>query len=154
MRVRDVRVADLALLATHLRDDDRRELAAARGEGTPVAGLIVRAVHQSSHCWTAANDDDDAIAVFGVAPISMLGGLGSPWLLATDEAFRHPRALVTEGRRYLAIMRTLYPRMVNHVDARNLRSIRWLKRLGFTVHPATPYGLAGEPFHKFEIGAE
>jgi hypothetical protein len=29
--------------------------------------------------------------------------------------------------------------------------VRWLRRLGFTLHEAVPYGALGEPFHPFEM---
>ena len=42
--------------------------------------------------------------------------------------------------------------MFNYVDARHTDAIRWLKWLGFTLHPATPYGPFDLPFHKFTMG--
>lgn len=155
LRFRGLQAGDVAFLAAHLRADDVQELAATRGPNVHPADAISRAVLLSSHAWVAASEGGRAIAIFGVAPVSLLNGIGSPWLLATDEAFRHPRSLVVEGRRYLSVMRAIYSDMVNYVDARNVRSVRWLKHLGFTLHPAAPYGIEDEPFHKFEIkGAE
>jgi hypothetical protein len=37
----------------------------------------------------------------------------------------------------------------NVVDARNTKSIRWLRRMGFEVLPAAPLGVEGRPFHLF-----
>jgi len=40
-------------------------------------------------------------------------------------------------------------------DSRMLsRSVCWLARLGFTIHPPEPYGCLGEMFHRFEMHAD
>jgi hypothetical protein len=46
-----------------------------------------------------------------------------------------------------------FPHLVNFVHAKNTTSVRWLRRLGFTLHEAVPYGALGEPFHPFELRA-
>lgn len=148
---RPVESGDVGYIAAHLREADRQEIAATRPNADP-ADVIANAVLRSSHTWVAANGSP--IAIFGVAPVSLLGSIGSPWLLATDEAFKHPRTLVVAGRRYISTMRALYSKLFNYVDARNDKSIRWLRRIGFTVLPAVPYGVEGELFHRFEMGAE
>jgi hypothetical protein len=43
--------------------------------------------------------------------------------------------------------------LVNFVHAENTTSVRWLRRLGFTVHEAQAFGALGEPFHPFEMRA-
>lgn len=151
VRFRPLQPGDVAYLATNLREADKHELVASRGVGVDFGEALARAVMLSSHLWTAADPTDLPIAIFGVAPVSLLAGVGSPWLLGTERVFDHPRTLVIEGRRYLSRMRETYPDLFNYVDARNEQSIRWLKRVGFTVHPAAPYGAEGLPFHKFEI---
>lgn len=149
---RGLQAGDIAYLAAHLREADLQELAASRGANVHPSDAISRAVLLSSHCWVAAGANP--IAIFGIAPVSLLERIGSPWLLATDEAFEHPRALVTQGRRYIDQMRRSYSRLFNYVDARNDKSIRWLRRLGFVMQPAEPYGVEGEPFHRFEMRTE
>lgn len=148
---RPLQYGDVAHLARHLRPADRAEIEAQHGVGVSMFDIIARAVLVSSHCWVAADTGDKPVAIFGVAPVSLLSGIGSPWMLATPEAERHPRTLVTGGRRYLSRMRTSYSSLFNYVDARNEQSIRWLSRLGFSILPAAPYGLQGEPFHRFEL---
>jgi hypothetical protein len=50
-------------------------------------------------------------------------------------------------------MLQVFPHLINFVHAENRTSVRWLRRLGFTVHPVMPYGRLGEPFHPFEMRA-
>lgn len=152
VRFRYVQSGDIAHIAANLRDADRREIAASRGPEVQPADAIANTVLRSSHVWIAVAGDGEPIAIFGVAPISMIDGIGSPWMLSTERVYEHPRALVTEARRYLSAMRETYPTLYNFVDARNDKSIRWLKRLGFALQPAAPYGPAGVPFHRFEMG--
>ncbi len=152
---RAIEGGDIAHIAANLREADRREIAASRGPEVAPLDAIGRAVLRSSHVWVGAAEDGEPVSIFGVAPISLLDGIGSPWFLSTERAYEYPRTLVVEGRRYLSKMRAIYPDLYNYVDARNDKSIRWLKRLGFALHAVEPYGPDGMPFHKFEIkGAE
>lgn len=105
----------------------------------------------SSHHWAFIAADGEPVAVFGVAPVSLISGIGTPWLLGTERVFAFPGVLIREGRRYLQAMRNVYPSLANHVDARNVKSIRWLKHLGFTIGEPEPYGVAGLPFYPFHL---
>jgi hypothetical protein len=125
---------------------------AARGP-VDIANVLARSMMLSSLCWTGITKDREPVCFFGVPPFSLLGDIGRPWMLGTDKAHQFPRVLVVEGRRYVERMLGLYPHLVNYVDARNTRSVRWLARLGFTVHAPHPHGEAGLPFHRFELRA-
>jgi hypothetical protein len=48
-------------------------------------------------------------------------------------------------------MLSLFPVLENMVDARNTKSIKWLKRLGFTFGPPLPHPHSGLPFYPFEM---
>lgn len=148
--IRQAKIDDVLAVANNMRWQDIAELQAMRGEDVSVSDTLFSAVRRSSHCWAAVKDDA-VLAVFGIAPVSLLDGLGAPWLLATPNAERFAGALVKQGREYISIMQRIYPRMVNFVDARNRKSIRWLKWLGFTIHDPVPMGVMQLPFHKFEM---
>lgn len=96
---------------------------------------------------------DKMICIFGVVPLSIVTGRGMPWLLGTDEMERHPGAVMRISSRYIRGMAATFSHLSNHVDARNTRSVKWLRRLGFTVHEPEPFGPYGAPFHRFEMGA-
>lgn len=146
--VRPTNLLDVVKLSRNLRPGDSAEIAA-YGHTDPLLALT-RSAAQSVVCWTAFINGELA-AVMGCAPVSMMGGVGSPWLIGTPMLDAHPRVLVRETPRYIDEMCKLFPHLVNFVHAENTRSVRWLRRVGFTLHPAEPFGALGEPFHRFEM---
>ena len=139
---------DVDELIANLREADRQELLA--GDGDPAAA-VVRSVRDST--WALALRVDGKLAcIFGVAPLDgLLGRRGSPWMLGTPVIDRNPRVLIDMSPAYLDTMLGQYPHLINRVDARNRRSIRWLKWLGFTLHPAQMFPGHTHPFHLFEM---
>lgn len=141
---------DVEYLAAHMRMADRVELAAIN---RVPAEALERAVRTSTLCWTVLAGDE-LLCMFGVAPLrswSLLEDTGSPWFLGTEGVFAHRRPFISEPAAYIRRMLDAYPRLVNFVHAENQHSVRWLRRLGFTVEPAQPWGPNGAPFHRFEM---
>lgn len=146
---------DVRDLVAGMREADRAELEASIGHGVDEAGAMADVVARSSHAW--------AIIVNG--KLGMIGGLfpmgtvlggdeAQPWMMATTHMERAPGTLMKVALRYLSVMKRCYPRLSNHVDARNTKSIRWLRRMGFTVHSHTvPFGPYSMPFHPFEMNS-
>lgn len=148
--IRLTQPGDAAELAANLRPADLAECRA-YGRGDIAAGIISSA-NRSMLCWTGLVDGELA-AIIGVAPISVMSGIGSPWMLGTPVLDQHSRVLVRRTPEYIAKMLNAFPHLVNFVHAKNTTSVRWLRRLGFTLHAAQPYGALGEPFHPFEMRA-
>ncbi|CAK8741770.1 hypothetical protein SODG_005088 [Sodalis praecaptivus] len=90
-----------------------------------------------------------AIAVFGVAPASLLGGCGIPWLVGTDALEIYPRTFLRRCAKVVDVMLNIYPYLENYVDARNHAAKAWLHWLGFTLESPQPYGINHLPFHRF-----
>lgn len=123
------------------------------GAWADTEAILLDGIERSAKtCWTAFLGDKllmlggAAPGAQGVLPIVQ----GVPWMLASETMTRRGGALTAAARRYLALMHARYPLLANYVDARHTASIRWLRRLGFTVAeqamPAGPYGM---PFHSF-----
>lgn len=150
VEVRFIQPGDIEAILAGLRQADYDEALAGLGD---VAQAVLGSPKQSN--WTLTFLVNGELAcVMGLAPLDgMLGRRGVPWMLGTDVVDRHPGALMKTCPRYIAGMLTQYPHLLNFVDARNTKSIRWLRRLGFTIHPAQPYGVAQLPFHLFEMRA-
>jgi hypothetical protein len=135
------------LLTPRLRKADVDECEALFGKGS--VSHAVSSTFQHSLLRYTVRLDGVPIAMFGVAAESMLSGVGHPWMFGTPAIYKQRRALIKEGERYIADMLRLFPKLENIVDARNTKSIAWLRRLGFEILPAEPAGASGLPFHRF-----
>jgi hypothetical protein len=136
-------------LAEHMAAADAEEVRAAVGL-SPYRGLE-DSLNRSIVAWTGTVDGRP-VCMFGVSPIDILCGIGSPWLLGTDEIRQHAKTFMKLNRDYIPKMLSLSPSLVNWVDARHETAIRWLKWLGFTfdMYPQ-PYGLFKLPFLRFHM---
>jgi len=150
VKIIDAEKSHCVAVALQIRHTDRDEVAASCGL-EPMEALL-SSLDRSTHCW-AAMEGSEPVAIFGVGAVSLMSDEGAPWMLAVEGVERLSRHLVTLGRAYVPEMLNLHPRLANHVDARNAASIRWLSRLGFTIDPPAPFGLAGLPFHRFTMEA-
>ncbi len=138
----------VAELAETMRQADRDEIRAASMQ-EPLAALT-NGLRASTHAWAGLLDGEVA-CIFGVAPISLMGGNGSVWLLGSDLIDQHPKHFLRRCRRQLAVMARGYSLLQNYVDDRNKKSIAWLEWLGFTIEEPVPHGIAGLPFRHFYL---
>jgi hypothetical protein len=128
---------------------DRDEVAAACGMGPYRA--LKDSLAKSVAAWTGLVDDKPVV-MWGVTPIDILAGIGSPWLLGTDTIRECPITFLRFNRKYVPQMLGMFPVLVNYVDARHERAIRWLKWLGFRIEDnPVPYGMWGMDFFRFEM---
>jgi hypothetical protein len=135
---------DIADLATNLRQQDINELRAL--EFTDMLHVVKHCVLLSEWSWAAAVGGN-LVCIFGVSHE------GAPWMLGTDLVRVHRRNLAREAPRYIRKMLKDHPRLVNRVHAANTVAVAWLRRVGFTLHPATPEP-NGAMFHTFEMSAD
>lgn len=146
MPVEDWHVADLL---DGVRAPDVAEFWAA-AHVTPAQALRMSLDCRGEH-WTGIHRGE-VLCIFGVARASLLVPDGTPWLLGHKRLDRHARAFLRDCRPALLAMLQRYHHLSNWVDARNAGAIRWLRWLGFDLHPAVPHGADGLPFHYFEMG--
>lgn len=138
--------AHIPYLAENMREVDRAEIWAS-GHETPTHSLEAGLEH-SLLCWVALADGVP-FCMFGVAPLTLLGGTGIVWMLGTDGMTMHKRAFLRGSRPVVSAMKKPFHKLENWVDARNSLTIRWLRWLDFTFEDAAPYGVEGLPFHHF-----
>jgi hypothetical protein len=139
--------ADLDRLVENMRPADRAEVEAM--SGPDVHNTVRRCLYLSSHS-AAVEVDGQFACLMGVAPVALIAGVGSPWMLGTKLCDRHGRALVAMGRLYIAEMHETYRTLEGYVHAQHVQSVRWLARLGFSIAPPCPMGVSGQAFHYFE----
>ena len=135
-----------AALAPDMREEEVLEVRAALDLGPEEALLKLM---RSSLFSCAVYFDGELCTIFGI--IEAIDGAGFPWLLSSTAVERHPLAFWRTSKDVLARMRRLFPVLVQFVDARYTRCHSWAQRLGFTLGPAEPHGVAGLPFHPLAI---
>ncbi len=89
------------------------------------------------------------MCIWGVGRVSYLSKEGIPWMLTSDLVDVHYREFLRSSARYMIEINKEAIILVNMVDTRNRKSIRWLKWLGFTVHDPVPFGPDKMLFHPF-----
>ena len=152
VEIRPVRDGDIDALLADIRPQDLAEADALFGPGK-IRGALTDSLASSAMAWTGEAPDGLAW-MFGVAPAQgLLGDIGLPWMVGTRLVDRERRALTLLTPAYIARMLAAFPILTNIVDARNTKSIRWLRHVGFELMPATPMGAAGLPFHLFTMRA-
>lgn len=114
--------------------------------GSSVKDALRTGLVGSTLVWTVKIDGRPE-AMMGATPISMTEGSGRPWMLMTDVAARHRKALLRLGRIYTDAMHEQYKTLDNWVHADNAPSIRWLSRLGYAVGAVDV--IRGEPMRRF-----
>jgi len=149
--VRAVEVDDIGYLATNLRESDAREIAATSG-GSPFAA-VSRCVYRSDRAW-AGEIGGELMFIGGVSHANFMSPRRSPWLLGTPALDANPRPFLRYCREKMPEIRRAFPHLENFIDARSERTIAWLRWLGFTIHPAEPYGILRRPFHRFTLITE
>lgn len=131
-----------------LRDSDLTELEAAT-KANPYEALLT-SVLLSPKAYSVM-EEGQPIAMFGAGTGTLLSRTGTPWLLATDDLESRTLTLGKLCCMYVESMFEDFDYLVNYVDARNIKSVNWLKWIGFTIHDPEPYGPKGMPFHKFDM---
>lgn len=118
-------------MAPLLREADRLEVQRA---GYTVEKAIEDSFARSDEVWIAELDGKPA-CLLGVGLVSILGNVGAPWFLSTDimDCWSAKRALLTYSPEYISLFLDRYDMLVNYVDAKYAKALRWLEWLGFTI---------------------
>lgn len=138
-------------VAANMRQADQDEIWAS-SNALPLPGLIESL--RLSHFSSVAVINGEPIAVFGLVITQILGGVGVPWLLGTNAIDKHFRIFVRQAFILVDEMSRKCSTLVNYVHAENLKSVKLLKAVGFTVDEPAPFGVEGELFHKFYMEKE
>lgn len=135
-----------------MREADAREVRASSGKDD-LHEIVDWAVSLSSSCWSVWFEGELG-AIYGVVDVegAMLGPrVGVAWMLTTPVIERHARAFWKACHRYLPELFDEYDVLVNAIDVRHEKAIRWAERLGFRLEPPEPFGSDGQPFRRFTV---
>lgn len=109
-----------------------------------------QSVATSAHAWSLILNGRVA-CIFGVCVASITDGRAFPWLIASPDIAQHPRFFLEGSRKFINLLREQYSVLEGYADVDHVKSIKWLRRLGFTIHAPQPFGPSGFPFHHFEM---
>lgn len=138
------RLTHVGPLAANMRDMDREEcLTLGRSPKEALRGGL----RCSLSAFTAL-EGQSPIAMFGVVPEAILGGVGRVWLLGTDRVLDHPRDLLVIGRAMIADWLKTFERLENAVTAENEPAIRMLRHWGFSLDDE-PFAHGGAGWLRF-----
>ena len=119
----------------------------ASGGYSPFGALLVSFL-LSDICWTARDDDDKPLAMFGVAGHPDYSDVGIPWFLGRPDVNQHVITMVREGRRFVRLMATLYDSLVQAVHYKQVELSDWVAKLGFQrAGLIEEHGVGRKPFY-------
>jgi hypothetical protein len=139
----------LPYLASQMSAEDRAECAA-MGFG-PYRALRL-GFDRSVASWCGLKlPENRPLGAFGVMPVDgLLGEMGAPWFLSTPELRRYPVMFLKECAESLRKVHDIFPVLVEMVDARHKRGIKWVKWLGFELTGPVKWGPLGMDFYRAE----
>lgn len=91
-------------------------------------------------------------SLLGVARPLDLDETVAPWLLSTTFMLDNPKEVLRLSRVIFDRWSRTYPHMVNYVDVRHERAIRWLGWLGADFEYIDQHGPYKRPFYRFSFG--
>ena len=138
---------DAILISGRARKADVDELAVL---GATPFDCMRYGLANSLQAWTVFAGSTP-VCMFGVSVTGLLTSEGAPWMVGTKAIDQHAKVFLLESKLVLQAVLAEWSHLQNWVDARNVRAIRWLQFIGFTIHPAEPYGEQNFPFHRFEM---
>lgn len=131
-------------MAPLLRVEDVEELRAATGD-TPI-GALTKSLEISVAAFTLCIDGEP-VAMYGVAPQETNPDVGVVWLLGTEKLRKYPKLFWKTALQELPKLGTYFPVLINAVDSKYEKALRFARRLGFQIRASAPYGVDGEPFN-------
>lgn len=150
--IRPATRADIANLAMNLRKEDRDELLAS--DGPDVYETILDSFERSEESCVLLIDGELACAWGVVRSPFGLGSVadGVVWMLSTNVVEKKPKAFWQMSKRVLPELVGRWGMLVNAIDVRHEKAIRWGKRLGFRFTKVAISGIGQKPFAFFSIG--
>lgn len=136
---------DVEFVIKHMREEDRNEVAAI---GHSPRGALNESIAMSRWCYVAYSSNGFPLFIAGLSATG-----ATPWLLGTLWIDLYPKQFFRETKALLQRMLAEEPSLANVTHADNVRSHRWLERLGFTVHTDRPIHIYStrETFYWFHI---
>lgn len=141
-------------LAANMRAADAAEVAASHG--LDPLSAVVHSMTISAEAW-AVYFNGKIACVWGVCPLRdglLTGRVGSVWMLSAKTVERFKVTFFRWSRKILAAALDRWDELVNVVDARYHRAIKWGARLGFVYGEPVRFGPSDFLFVPFRVTKE
>lgn len=143
--------ADIAFVAAHMREADRREMI--RWTGCDPEWGLRHSIALSDVCYAAHLSGGDIPCIFGAMRGNLIESEAVLWSLSTDVVFKKPREFYRASKDGIDLVcreMSDVGEFVNYVDTEYAAAIRWLEHLGagFSIKGKRP-GTAGGVFVQF-----
>lgn len=145
LRIVDANFGHAHLVACNMRESDRAEILA--GWGKEPKAAMVEALLASRFARTAFYGLE-ALAIYGIADMHILGGSGEIWCFGTTAVDNHRLAFARGSRRVVGELLASVPILTNLVDIGDERALRWLAFLG-ARYVLQPQARGGKLFQQF-----
>ena len=132
--IREARIEDIPLIADAITDEGRRELAEVYGM-TPLETMESNFALPGKK-WTMFSGDD-ALAMFGATPLTVLGNVGEFWIVSTVFVCRHRIAFSRLCRRFLPTLLAEHTELRGCLEHGRADVVKWAKWCGVKITPAT-----------------
>lgn len=116
----------------HLTPDGIAELASVYAM-TPAEALR-RNLAASSEAWTMFADNE-VLAMFGVAPVSILERKGEFWIAGSVNICRHKLSFARQCRRFLPQLLAHWSEVVGVLEHHRADVVRWAQWMGVEITP-------------------
>lgn len=148
----DATIEHVKTLAPNLSEDDKKEIHAL-GARSPEDALM-RGWRRSTECkaWLV---DGEPLALCGISYPTVISEVVQPWMLGSEKLRQHARAFLRDSAK---IVRGKWMREYKYMEGYShweyQRNVKWLRWLGFTIHPPEPMGPYNELFCRFTMRGE
>jgi len=139
--------ADVTEILPNLRANDIEELLLS--SGPEYDSSLVKSIELCQGDAEAAIDrDGNVIAILGCCVSS--AEVGVPFMVCSDEVNKYPKNVIKDAKARTLRWSDKYPMLINMVYSGNVKTIKWLKHVGYTIGEIDEHwGYANAPFHAF-----
>ena len=149
-RYRKATADDGAYLCKNLRLQDRDELESIHGLEMDFSEVLDRCVSKSIEAFVL-EVNGVPVCMFGISWFNEKKNSVCPWLLGSEALHLEGKELVKKGKECVVRWSKKYDTLINFVHSENMKTVKWLSRIGFKIHTPVKYGVYGEEFFPFTI---
>lgn len=139
--------------SVNLRADDFDEVFSATGKSPHYT--VISGWETALKRWLIFDSSDKIVGVIGLKPYDQYSNICAPWMLGTDGLNDISKFFLKISKPIIKEMLLYCDVLLNYVDSRYEKAIRWLKWCGFTVDAEKIkfFNDKNVPFYTFYMGA-